>query len=457
MKSNSWLAVFVCVIVATFIVRFWFAFHWNGDPGLSSKIGEKVELSGVIIDEPDTREQNQKIVFQPNAAKSSIMITAPLYPKLSYGDEIKVIGILTLPRNFKSETGREFDYVHYLSKDDIFQEIKKPISITKTDSRKGSVIKEKLFSIKYVFLESIQKVLGEPHSSLAGGLVVGEKQSLGKELIDDFRKSGLIHIVVLSGFNITIVADTISKLLAFLPRTIALSSGAFAMVLFGVLVGGGATVVRSVVMALFAVGGKLLYREYNVTRALFLAGCGMVFHNPLILLYDPSFQLSFLATLGLIVFAKPIEDKLTWITERFGIRSLIASTCATQLFVGPFILYIMGQMSIVGVLVNILVLPFIPITMLFVALTGGVGIFSELLSWIPAVGSHILLSYELWMVTKFAALPFAAFEIPMFAEWIVWVTYVFYMLFWWRSIDKSKKEYSVIPSLDTTSNRSLKV
>ena len=138
----------------------------------------------------------------------------------------------------------------------------------------------------------------------------------------------------------------------------------------------------------------------------------MIIQNPLILFYDPSFQLSFLATLGLILLSSPIEKKLFFITEKLGMRGLVASTLATQIFISPYILYMMGQLSIIGVIVNILVLPIIPLTMLFVFLTGALGFISHFISQIAGWVSHILLSYELFIVRFFAQLPFASIELP---------------------------------------------
>src|SRR5262249_4694540 len=83
-------------------------------------------------------------------------------------------------------------------------------------------------------------------------------------------------------------------------------------------------------------------------------------------------------------------------------------------------LYMMGQISLIGTIVNILVLPFIPMTMLFVFLTGAVGMFSTSVSHIIGWIAHLLLSYELWMVTHFAKVPFAALHIGIFSGW--WVT-----------------------------------
>ena len=410
-------------LIVTVIIRFVFVFCEDTNKIVNKYKGQNVEVSGYISDEPQINDFNKSFTFKAEKINSDssdiyIKIQTDRYMDYEYGQKLIVKGKISKPFNFSSNGGRTFDYIDYLLKDGIYFVMKKP-NIEVVGNNGGSFITKILFKIKKGFMDNIKSVLGEPHAALAGGLVVGEKSALGADLINDFRKAGLIHIVVLSGYNITIVADSIRRILAFLPRKIGLLLGGLGIIGFGILVGGGATVVRSCFMAIIALLSELLRKDYNVGRALFIAGAIMLIQNPLILLYDPSFQLSFLATIGLLLLSSPIEKKLGFITEKFGIRGLVASTLATQIFVSPYILYMMGQLSIIGIIVNILVLPMIPATMLFVTLTGLVGFFSHFLSEIPGWISHILLSYELFMVRLFAGLPFSAVYLPKFSFWIV--------------------------------------
>lgn len=429
-KINIIIIIFLLISIG---VRSYFAYGNNGRVALIEKYsGQPAEVIGTISDEPLVKDFTKTFTVRAEEINNetsdvSLRIQTDRYLDFEYGQKIILKGKLIAPFNFKSNGGRTFDYINFLLKDGIYFEMKKPI-IEIIGEGEGSIISKALFGIKQGFLGNIKKVLGEPHAALAGGLVVGEKSALGKDLIDDFRMVGLIHIVVLSGYNITIVADSIRRLLAFLPRGIGIILGGLGIIAFGILVGGGATVVRSCIMAVIGLSGELLRKDYNVSKALFVAAAFMLIQNPLILLYDPSFQLSFLATLGLILLSPPIEKRLGFITEKFGIRGLVASTLATQIFVSPYILYMMGQLSIIGMVVNILVLPIIPATMLFVALTGLLGFVSTFVSEITGWVSHILLSYELMMVHFFARVPFASIELPKFSFWIVVGFYASYFV-----------------------------
>ncbi|MEI6305082.1 MAG: ComEC/Rec2 family competence protein [Candidatus Taylorbacteria bacterium] len=445
--------IFWSIFIAAAIFRVLFSL--NTQPhDIGPCIKQIVLGNGIVNEDPETKESGQVLVIKVSTlhivsddtdcnASFLLKVKTKLYPKFAYGDMVNFKGRLLKPMNFlnKEDPGRQFDYEGYLAKSNIYYEMKsaevatnqsvEPIRSNFVELRLEQ-IKKSLFSIKRNFVNNLKQHLGEPHAALASGLVVGEKAALPSDLLMDFRIVGLIHIVVLSGYNITIVGAAIRKLLSFLPRVWGIVLGGLGIATFGILVGGGATVVRSCFMAGVALSALVIRRDYDVTRALMFVGLIMLIQNPMILLHDPSFQLSFLATLGLVLLAGPVEKRLGFIPEGFGMRSVVASTVATQIFVSPYILYMMGNISIIGVIVNILVLPVIPITMLFVFLTGSVGMISspiaDILSWF----THVLLSYELLMVETFARLPFASVHIPAFSKWWVVGFYAVFAGLYWR-------------------------
>ncbi|MCX6715751.1 MAG: ComEC/Rec2 family competence protein [Candidatus Taylorbacteria bacterium] len=443
--------IFWSVFVAAAIIRISASFGYTS-PDIGSCLRQTVRGTGIVAEDPQRKESGQVFIIDVNeifnekdescAGDLLVRVKTKLYPRFSYGDLVDFSGKLSRPINFSSDNGRSFDYKGYLAKDDVFYEIKSakaslvvPLTASTSPiaSKKFIDLNSFLFSTKRRFVSNLEKSLGEPHAALAAGLVVGEKAALGKDLLEDFRIVGLIHIVVLSGFNITIVAVALRRILSFLPRVWGIVIGGIGIALFGVMVGGGATVVRSCFMASVALGADLIRRDYSVSRALAFAALLMLIQNPLILLHDPSFQLSFLATIGLILLAEPIQNRLTFIPEKFGIRDVVSASFATQIFVSPFILYMMGQISIIGVIVNIIILPFIPITMLVVFLTGAGGFIHPFLGMFFGWAAHILLSYELFIVEKFAQIPYAAVYLPPFSFWWVIGFYgIFLFIFIWK-------------------------
>lgn len=406
---------------------------------LEEKVGSYIELQGTIIDEPDEREKYTRLVIESDEAK--MLIYANHYPKFRYGDEVIVKGKLGKPRNFSDD----FDWVSYLAKDDIYFEMFYP-EIKFVSSGQGSLIRRQLFLLKEKFLTALAKTIPEPHSAFMGGLTVGARQSMPKNLQEDFRKTGIIHIVVLSGYNVTLVADNIMRFFSFLPRTFGITLGVLGIVFFALMTGASATVVRASIMAILVILARATGRIYQITWALFLTGFLMILHNPKILRFDAGFQLSFLATLSLIILAPHIEKKLHFVPKKFKLREIASATISTQIFVLPLLLYKMGLFPVVSLPVNLLILIFVPMTMLFGFITGGLGIISTLISipfgWI----SYLFLQYELWVVEIFAKLPFASFNIEKFPLWLILAVYVFYGWVIYKLNKNKTVQHSVLDS-----------
>ncbi|MEK7170037.1 MAG: ComEC/Rec2 family competence protein, partial [Patescibacteria group bacterium] len=433
-KAGGGFALLAVFLLATGlgVLRYDFADRAAVRFALDEYFGQTVSLEGAVIDEPDEREDVTRLTLKlqtltlgeiERPIKAKILVTAGREPRYFYGDRLSISGMLQKPENFLDETTqREVDYQSFLAKDGVYAEMFKP-RIAILSRGEGNPVVEVLFAFKRVFIGHLNTLIPEPHASLLGGLIVGAKQSLGKELLDDFRTVGVIHIVVLSGYNITIIAYFIEWLFSRFRRNLRLLLAASSMILFAVMVGASATVVRATIMALLVILARATGRLYAVTRALLIAGFFMLLHNPKILVFDVSFQLSFLATVGLIFVSPIIEPRVTWVTKKWGMREIVVATIATQLFVLPFLLYQTGVLSLVSLPVNLLVLSAIPITMLFGFLAGILGFVASWFAVPFAFAAYALLAYELFVVEWFARFPFAAVTLSSFPLWLVMFCY----------------------------------
>ncbi len=434
--QNTLVLTLIFFSASVGVARFDSADINKGDSRLDTYIEKHVDAVGIVVDEPDERENNTRLtVLLKTVSKKTVRgkttITTNTYPRYSYGDEIRMEGTLKKPRAFAGEDGNVFDYPAFLAKNDIFYQMFFP-NITTISTGKGNVIKKTLFDIKRAWRINVERVIPDPHVSLLGGLVVGAKQSLGEKLQDDFRRTGIIHIVVLSGYNVTIVAEAIMRFFSFLPGPLKTTFGVTSIVFFALLTGAGATVVRASIMALLVILARSTGRTYLITRALFIAGFLMILHNPKILVFDSSFQLSFVATLGLIYLAPKIENYFGWMPTKWQLREFATATVATQLFVLPMILYKMGDLSLVALPVNILVLALIPLTMLLGFLTGVIGFVSTLLSMPFGFITYGLLWYQLKVVDIFASFPFASVHIDSFPLWLAVLSYAGFATLIWK-------------------------
>lgn len=420
------------------------------DSNLYKQVDQKINFEATISNEPDIRENSIRYVISLENSDSKILLIADRFPELKYGDKIKVSGRLDLPKNFTGDNGLEFDYVNYLAKDKIYFLIYQP-RIEKIKNGSGFI--SLLYNLKNSFIEKIEQVIPEPNSSLLAGVIFGTKQSLGQDLLDDFKKVGLIHIVVLSGYNITIIAAGVffagsyfgKRNLSFLLSIVFIS-------LFAIMVGLTATVIRACIMAFIALLARFLGRPADALRWLFIAALLMLFWNPLIIFYDPSFQLSFMATLGLILFSQIIFDFISrrkiskFIPIKFGIREIVSSTLAVQLFILPLLVKMSGFISLISFLINPVILPLVPWAMALGGVTGGLGILpfvGKTLSWPFGTLSYFLTEIIICITEFSASLPFATFQTGSINFWIIILWYVGYGFVFYK-IQKSNSSLSLL-------------
>lgn len=434
--------VFVCSIVLIGIVagmgRMLVSDYYKTSY-LDMYVGKKISAEGIVVAEPDVRENNTKLtvkltVVEGNKVSERILVTVPIYPMYSYGDKISLTVLLKEPDKIESDDGRVFDYKGYLRVRGIWY-ISTFTTVNLISSGHGSLVKTMLFRVKHSFTNSINNALPEPESSLLAGLLLGSKQSLGKEWLQRFQLTGTSHIVVLSGYNIAIVAESIMDILSFIPKNLSFGSGVVGIILFTILSGGGASAWRAAIMVLVALFAKKTNRDYKVSRALGFAIVLMLASNPTLLVFDPSFQLSILATIGIVFVSPFVLPYLSKVSEKFGLREIISSTIATQIVVLPFLIYNTGIISLVSLPVNVLILSTIPLTMFLGFITGIFGFVSLYLSFIPAFFTYCLLWYQLKIVHIGSIVPMGYIKLPAFSVGVLVIVYsiIFTSLYFMKS------------------------
>lgn len=404
-KQQAFFIVIVCAMLLGILRTNYFISHHQSS---LNNVDENATLIGFVDDEPDIRQNAVIYKIKLENSYEVVQIFTSPFPRFEYGNKVSITGKLEAPENFENDNGIEFDYVSFLARENIFYTIYRP-QVEVLDDGEWS-IKRFLFFIKQKFIDGLNRVLVPPQSPLAAGLIVGAKQALGKDLLDRFRKVGLIHIVVLSGYNIAIVAQMIKRTFQFLPRTGSFIAGTISIFLFAILTGANATIIRSSIMVFLVMLSEYLYRSYAINRSLLLAAFIMVFLNPRILLGDPGFQLSFVATLGLVHITPYILKIFPFLPEKFGVREIVSSTLATQISVLPLLINMTGELSTVALVVNIIVLPTIPLTMLIGFIAGVIGIFSVQIALLPGFFVNLLLIYQIEIVKWFSELSFVVWR-----------------------------------------------
>ena len=219
-----------------------------------------------------------------------------------------------------------------------------------------------------------------------------------------------------------IVADAVFRVFGFLSQKSAAIAAGVTILSFVLAAGAGAASVRAGIMATIALYGRATGRTYHAVRALIVAGVLMVLWNPLTLMFDPGFQLSFIATLGLI-YGAPITERWFSFVKIAMLKEIIASTVAAQIAVLPLLLYQNGLLSLIALPANVMVLPLVPFAMLASAIAGAAGFLIPAAAPVFAFPAYLLLSYITGVVEIAAHLPYAAVTLPAFPFWVVVVSY----------------------------------
>lgn len=391
-------------------------------------IGVQALVVGRVAAEPDRRDTSLHLTItvvtvNNEPASGTLLAIAPPDANARYNDTVAAKGTITAPQSFITDTGHTFDYASYLRVRGISATIARATMVSDTPGNWSLL--GTLFSLKQSFERSLEKIFPQPDNALLQGILLGERRGIPQDLTNAFVGSGLIHIVVLSGYNISIVSEAVFRALGFLPATLRYGTGGVTMLLFALMVGNGSTTVRALIMALIALLARYLHRNVLAMRSLIAAAAVMALWNPRVLLFDPSFILSVLATFGLITLAPAVEAHLPRFLMRFPqTKSIIASTTAVQLFVLPALLYFTGVLSLTAVPANALVLPMVPLAMLAGFVAGCLGFIAPILALVPALLSDVILRWILFVAQTAAAIPLGTLIIPQFSGWIVAALYV---------------------------------
>jgi len=351
-------------------------------------------------------------LLKPN--KGKILIKTRTYEEIfQYGDKIRLSGKFAEPQKYE-----DFDYAAYLAKDNIYSLVNYPeIEIIKQNEGLG--LKEILYKIKIIFQKQIDKVFPEPESGFLNGLLLGEKKTMDENLQLALQRSGTTHLIALSGYNITIIVEAVYFLLIGIgvARPKSFFWVLIFLVFFIILTGASPSVVRAGIMGALLILSNKLGKKYQIRNALFLAAFIMIFLNPKILRFDFGFQLSFAATLGLI-YLTPIFDKLLKVEKQsfFDWREILATTLSAQMMVLPLLILHFGYVSIVSPITNILIISFIPITMLLGFLAILISFLNLWLGYLIGFFAYFFLHSEIFIIKIFGKLPLATLRFGIYNE-----------------------------------------
>jgi len=399
-----------------------------------------VEIQGMVTEEPDIRDRLCLLTFSAsemivNGGKEEVsgtaLIQVPRYPAYRYGDVLKITGRLETPEPFD-----DFDYRSYLARQGIYSVIYYP-GVELLDRGQGLKPLQWIYSLRERLSASLARALPEPQGSLAQGILLGLRGNIPDSLNQAFSRTGTAHILAISGLNISIVIAMFLSLgiLVFgRQRSIYIWLTLTLIWLYALLAGMNPPIIRAAIMGSLFLIAEYLGRQGSAIIALAFAAAVMVGIQPQ-LLWSVSFQLSFLAMAGLILFYPYFQ---TWgrkgVVLLFKNREKIvptasiitdgfAASLAAIIAVGPLIAYNFGVVSLVGLPATFFSLPALPFIIVTTALVAFAGLLASLVAQILGWLAWLFLSYFLSVVQGFDALPFSSFQVSIISTWHIWGYY----------------------------------
>lgn len=382
--------------------------------------GQKISMQGIVVEEPEIKEASAryiigKIKMGDSGLRGRILVTARFYPAYRYGDLLEIECKLKRPEPFDG-----FEYDKYLSRYDIYSLCAFP-KITLFEQNKGIAVRAALLDFKKYFTGRLEKILPATPAALAAGLLTGERGGISKDLKDQFSKTGLSHIMAVSGFNIAIIGQAVYWVCAYFPlmnrrRAFWLSLGIISG--FVLIAGFEASIIRAAIMGVLVLIAEQIGRRKLGLNLLLIAAAVMLLVNPKLFWHDIGFQLSFLATFGLLEVSPRIEKYFSIIPSDWDLRKTFTATISAQIMTLPIIVSSFHIASLIAPLTNILVLPLIPYVMLFIFIAAICAMIFIELGMILAIVPLVLIWYVLFVVRFFSKIPLAAMDVQSY--WVVW-------------------------------------
>jgi len=405
--------------------------------------GHTVTLEGVVAGEPDIRDRKVKLRLAVERLKCEgewlevqglALIDAYRYPAYGYGDQLEVEGELETPPEFES-----FSYKDYLACQGVYSLLRYP-EIRRLAQGKGTPFFAALYALKDRAQATIRALLPEPEAFLLSGILLGRDSEIPKDLWNAFNRTQTTHIIVISGFNIAIVAGLLSYIgQRILGRNRSLYFALSGIVLYTLFVGADPPVVRAAIMGGLYIIAIHLGRQAHALISLVVAAFLMTLLNPFTL-WDLGFQLSFAATLGLILFVPSWQgwlvsrlDSLSWGVLSSGLKVLgesIIVTLAAQIWVLPIILHNFRLFSFVSLLSNALIVPAQAGVMILGGAATILGLIFQPLGQVVAWAAWLFLRWTTFIVQLTARWPWAAVDIEGFSLGLAMLFYGVLLAFW---------------------------
>lgn len=396
---------------------------------IASHNGFSGTVTGVVVDEPRFREDRVQLrldaqtVFVNSRTVSTsglVLVVADRGHAIENGDLVQATGAMAMVA-----TGDTFSYADYLGRRGVYT-IMRNAGLEVVSKGQGDPVFGRLLELKEIVRRVIAQALPEPQAGLLTGILLGDESGLSPQLKDDFERVGASHIIAISGFNMVIVSAIVIRVLSslFAEKSAAVTISAVAVIaVYSLFVGASPSILRAALMSSLLIIGKQMKRRTFVPASLAFATLLLSILDPNVLL-DIGFQLSFLAVLGLGLFADPLSERLAALLDRHlpaklatPLHSLLNEplivSVAAQVSTLPLIIFYFGRLSLAALPVNMLIMPAQSAVLLLGLAAVLISVFAPALGLLFFWADMLFLSWTIAVVRAFALLEFADLAIDL--------------------------------------------
>ncbi|MBN2101219.1 ComEC/Rec2 family competence protein [Candidatus Dojkabacteria bacterium] len=385
---------------------------------VTSDVKFNPEKTSVVLDVKELCLKKDNICVDESSVSGNVQTWIPNFPRVRTGEILNISGELEEPEDF--EDSGKFSYEAYLANKGVHSLIYRP-EVEYTGERRFFFAYRWLLDFRDLLLNKINRTLPEPHASLAAGILLGARRSMPEDFSVSLQRTGTTHVIAASGYNVTLVINFVISIAAFLSRKIRVIVAVIFVWIFVLMSGASLPVVRAGIMGSFALAALLTGNESIVHVSLPLSGAVMILVDPGVI-FDISFQLSFLSTAGLIYVVPVLERVFPWIPESLKDSTLVTIAAIISTF--PISAFNFGQFSLIAPVANFMVLPVVELIMILgmavLLFPRGLGFLSGLVAsicWVP-------LEYFVNVIEWLGSLSFASVDLPEFSSMALVLYYV---------------------------------
>jgi competence protein ComEC len=419
------------VIVAGMLIGLWRGSILQSELSLfKSFYGHQVRIGGTVSDDPDVGKKGETLVRISNVTVNGHTVAGKIWASLIGAGEIKRGDVVIVKGRLDGGFGG-FAAVMYRAK-----------LVSWQRPEPGDVARQ----ARDWFADRIRFGVQEPQASLGLGYLLGQRRALPVELTQALVVTGLTHVVVASGYNLTILVRLARRLFVRVSKYLSALSASAMIIGFMAVTGASPSMARAGLVSGLSLAAWYYGRKFHPLVLLPFAAALTVLIDPTYAWNDLGWQLSFSAFAGVMILAPLLQRYFFGIKDPGIVRQILGETISASIMTLPILVLAFGQFSNVALFTNLLILPLVPLAMLLTFVTGCAGIISDGLAHIVGLPAQWLLTYMTTVVNYFAGLPWAQTLVTI-QPWHVAVAYVAIValcVYLWRATNYKLEESNIV-------------